>query len=382
MGKIKNGEKFLNVLIFFIITFFPMIQILNVSFPVIIFLFPLLLFKKKVTVDTKVSRISIFSFIALIVIYLPVLLVNNNFLIKDVLFSMYPIIFLTQYIILFNFVDKDFFVTLLKYFLIIEFLVVLLQLFNFMNINVHFNSIFAYWQSVNALKDRNIVNLMSRPFGTIGNPVYLAFISYLFGKIISIKTGNKKYNFLAIAIILLTGARMPLLAALIIELYDNVIRKLVTSPIKSIFYLIVIIIVMILAIKYIPFLNMIYTRHFTGDGTIFDDYSVYYRLSMFDLLRKNHNYIIFGGYGISNFPPYVDSEYVLRLLQFGFVNFTILLLPYYVLFKKTIEENKINSIYIIGFIFINMLSVTILTNLLLMQYIILAFFLIKKEEKI
>lgn len=382
MNDIKKNDKIINIIVFLILTLFPMIRLFDISIPLIfIFQLLILLLKRKLIIDKKVLNVCIVSTLLLFTLYLPFLYFNDNFFLKDVLFSFYPIFILIFYIFYLNVINKDFFIKLLKIFLIFQLTICVIQLFNIMNFNNIFKDLLLNWQYTNGLKEGPLISLTSRPFGTIGNPVYLAFISYLFGKVISFRTGEKKYCFISLIIILLTGARMPLIAALIIELYDNVIKKIIINPMKSILYLLVILLAIYLAIKYVPFLNMIYVRHFTGNGSILNDYSVSYRLSMFDLFFDNMKYWIFGGYGINNFPAFVDCEYILRILQFGIVNFIILIYPYIYFFKRLNKMHIYNISYLSFFIIFTMFSFTVLSNLFLMQYIILSIFILMKEEK-
>jgi len=239
--------------------------------------------------------------------------------------------------------------------------------------NLYFN-----WQSVNAAKTIDYLEISYRAFGTVGSPIYLSIIVYLFAKLIEYLTGNKKYTFIAILIVLLAGARMPLLVILCIEFYYNVIKNFLVNPKKSMMYLLLIIIVLFLAIQYVPFVNKIFTDYFINNNDIRNDYSFSYRASMVELLWENKKYLILGGYGINNFPSYVDSEYIIRFLQFGIINYLLVLYPFLYMFKSCLS-NKI-TLPIIIFIVMCMVTAILLTNLLIIPFVVLTFVVIKTFE--
>jgi len=368
-------------IVFLILLFFPMVKIAGIGVPTIMFLFPILLFYKKIIVDKKLIFNTFICTLVLMAIYYPVLILNNNFSVKDAFFAFYPFAIVYIFILFKNLIkinNKNKIVFCLKTYIIIQLLFCVIQLLNPFGINNLLENLYFNWQSVNAAKTIDYLEISYRAFGTVGSPIYLSIIVYLFAKLIEYLTGNKKYTFIAILIVLLAGARMPLLVILCIEFYYNVIKNFLVNPKKSMMYLLLIIIVLFLAIQYVPFVNKIFTDYFINNNDIRNDYSFSYRASMVELLWENKKYLILGGYGINNFPSYVDSEYIIRFLQFGIINYLLVLYPFLYMFKSCLS-NKI-TLPIIIFIVMCMVTAILLTNLLIIPFVVLTFVVIKTFE--
>ena len=368
-------------IVFLILLFFPMVKIAGIGVPTIMFLFPILLFHKKIIVDKKLIFNTFICTLVLMAIYYPVLILNNNFSVKDAFFAFYPFAIVYIFILFKNLIkinNKNKIVFCLKTYIIIQLLFCVIQLLNPFGINNLLENLYFNWQSVNAAKTIDYLEISYRAFGTVGSPIYLSIIVYLFAKLIEYLTGNKKYTFIAILIVLLAGARMPLLVILCIEFYYNVIKNFLVNPKKSMMYLLLIIIVLFLAIQYVPFVNKIFTDYFINNNDIRNDYSFSYRASMVELLWENKKYLILGGYGINNFPSYVDSEYIIRFLQFGIINYLLVLYPFLYMFKSCLS-NKI-TLPIIIFIVMCMVTAILLTNLLIIPFVVLTFVVIKTFE--
>lgn len=368
-------------IVFLILLFFPMVKIAGIGIPTIMFLFPILLFHKKIIVDKKLIFNTFICTLVLMAIYYPVLILNNNFSVKDAFFAFYPFAIVYIFILFKNLIkinNKNKIVFCLKTYIIIQLLFCVIQLLNPFGINNLLENLYFNWQSVNAAKTIDYLEISYRAFGTVGSPIYLSIIVYLFAKLIEYLTGNKKYTFIAILIVLLAGARMPLLVILCIEFYYNVIKNFLVNPKKSMMYLLLIIIVLFLAIQYVPFVNKIFTDYFINNNDIRNDYSFSYRASMVELLWENKKYLILGGYGINNFPSYVDSEYIIRFLQFGIINYLLVLYPFLYMFKSCLS-NRI-TLPIIIFIVMCMVTAILLTNLLIIPFVVLTFVVIKTFE--
>jgi len=368
-------------IVFLILLFFPMVKIAGIGVPTIMFLFPILLFYKKIIVDKKLIFNTFICTLVLMAIYYPVLILNNNFSVKDAFFAFYPFAIVYIFILFKNLIkinNKNKIVFCLKTYIIIQLLFCVIQLLNPFGINNLLENLYFNWQSVNEAKTIDYLEISYRAFGTVGSPIYLSIIVYLFAKLIEYLTGNKKYTFIAILIVLLAGARMPLLVILCIEFYYNVIKNFLVNPKKSMMYLLLIIIVLFLAIQYVPFVNKIFTDYFINNNDIRNDYSFSYRASMVELLWENKKYLILGGYGINNFPSYVDSEYIIRFLQFGIINYLLVLYPFLYMFKSCLS-NKI-TLPIIIFIVMCMVTAILLTNLLIIPFVVLTFVVIKTFE--
>ncbi len=365
-------------LVFLIFLFFPMLEVFGTGIPTIIFLFPLLLFRKKIIFDKKLLLNTFICTVILMLIYYPVLILNHNFTIKDAFFAFYPLVIVFLFILIRNFIrpeNRNKLIFCLKFYIIVQLIFCLIQLLNPFGINSLLEGLYFHWQSVNASKSVDYLEISYRAFGTVGSPIYLSIIVYLFAKLIEYLTGNKLYTFISVLIVLLAGARMPLLVILCIEFYYNVIKNFLVTPKKSIAYLILIAVVLLFAIKYVPFVNKIFTEYFIDNTGISNDYSFSYRASMFQLLLENKKYLLFGGYGINNFPDYVDCEYIIRFLQFGVINYLLILYPFIYMFKSCLSNKY--ALVIIIFIVTCMITSIVLTNLLLVPFVVLTFVVFK-----
>ena len=368
---------------FLILTFLPMISIKGTSLPIVLLLVGYLLVKKRVIINKKILISGFLASIILIITYIPVLIVNNSLTLKDALFSLYPIIIVIIYTVLTNFDTKNDakIIFYMKAFLFIELIICIVQLVNPFDINEKLKNILYFWQKTNAQKYSNYLEVSYRPFGTIGSPIFLAVLCYFVGKTLEFKLNTKKYFIISLIVILLTGARMPLLAAILIELIEILTKEMKKKPVKAIIYILIIAVVLIISFKYIPFLNKIYNDFIIKENNISNDYSFSYRTKMIEFFKENIGYSFVGGYGINNFPTYVDIEYVLRIIQFGMINYLLIISPYIVIFSIVLKKirKKYLIFEIISFVLLCMTTSIIITNIYVIQYILLVAIIFMKE---
>ena len=365
--------------IFAILAFLPMIQFYKIVIPTILFLLPVLIFKNRVVIDKKAIRFTLLTTTILCFTYLPALLQNDVATPKDVLFVAYPLYMLSVWHIisnLFQGIDNKTISSCIKVFLMIQLIFCLMQLTNFLDTNSIFKPLYLHWQSVNTLKYTDYLEVSYRPFGTVGNPTVLSVIVYLLAR--TIRKVDKKtgaFYLLAILIVVLSGSRTALAAIILIELYERVLKNIFKKPAVSITSLILIALAIPISIANVPFIRTIFDTYILSNNSIRNDYSIHYRLSMINLLKHNTRYLLFGGYGIYNFPSYVDSEIILRLLQFGIVNFGLIISFYGYKFiniiKKIKKTDRSTLIATTAFLIICSLTATVFTNLMTMQFILI-----------
>lgn len=205
----RKFSEALCAICFFLFAFFPVLQIGELNIPTILFLAPLLLFRKKFYFERKVFLVSLFSVLALSLLFLPVILFGQSFSYKDAAFILFPLYMCCIYHVIvnvFNLSNIGFLEKCLKVFLIIQLLFCFMQLTNFLNTNTIFEKVYYYWQSTNAQKMANYLEVSYRPFGTMGSPIILSIVSYLFGLLLlKINKRNKWYYYLSILIVVISG---------------------------------------------------------------------------------------------------------------------------------------------------------------------------------
>lgn len=372
----------LEFLIFGILTFFPMIKIGEFSIPTLLVALPIVLFKKPVIDKSNLKYILIISGL-FFPLYLLVLISNDSLTTKDLLFLFYPLLMFATDFILLNVIEEKTAVKFLKIFIIIQLVFCVIQFFNIANTNSLFANVYEYWQEANYQKS-GLWELSARTFGTVGSPIYVSIITYIFAKIIQQKTGSNFYIILSLVITLFAGARFPLFAIIGIEIFD----KLTTPNIKmskKIIFTLATLLLLVIAINVIPFIRNFFENYIIGNGDLTKNYSFTHRLDMFGMLIENKGYLLLGGYGIENFSTYVDNEYILRLLQFGVINFVLLLSQYIYLYKKVVRSlvaKKKILIELCIFIAVCMMTANVLTNIFLIQYMIFSLGLLGKRYNV
>ena len=378
----KKTSSFLEYLVLLIMLFFPMLIIGDFSVPTILLLTPLLLINKKKVVKEN-AKLTLLTTCGLLVTYIPILIASHNDSLKDLAFVAYPALILIQALVLdkvFCDTNKDI-TKLLKIFIWVQVLFCILQASNFLGTNKSLSGVYEYWQLANFQK-KGLWEIASRNFGTIGSPIYLSVVSYLFAKIIQKRTGTNLYIIIALLLTFMAGARLPLIAILLIEMYDKLTNRKISKRNRALF-LIAATTLTILAINFVPFINSFFNSYIAGNEDITKNYSFTYREDMLELLKNNGDKVLLGGYGISNFPSYVDNEYILRLLQFGVINYGLILSQYFYMYKKASKETQNKKILreMAVFILTCMLTSNILTNIYMMQFILLSILLINESSQ-
>lgn len=363
-------------ILFILFTFLPMFRIAGISIPTVLFLFPIL-FIKKISIDKKLFLISIASSFLLAIIHTTTLSICSKVTLKDILFTLYPIFFAIVYTIIETILkslpeSKN--LKLINAFIIIQAIFCVLQITNIFDLNSKLENIYLYWQSVNTLKTVPYLEISYRPSGTTGSPIYMSAILLLVGELIRTKPKEKPYYITSILLILLSGARMAIIILAITMFYYYVIKNLIRQPAKSIFFATLLAVAGIIVINYVPFIQSVVVKYITGGNSILSDYSISYRLSMLHFFIDNISYVITGGYSITNFPAYVDNEFILRSIQFGLIGFSLILAPYIYIFKiKLATDATSASAKRIGFFLsANTMTSIVFTNLFIAPYILFA----------
>ena len=223
-------NKIWAIVLFALLSFLPIINLGGISIPSIIFLFPIILLTRPVF-NKKLMALSLIFTIGLSVIHIPVLAISGNLTFKGVFYVLYPLIIYLTYSIAISIIhrtDDKTVATLLKAFIVTQMIFCIIQMTNIFNTRTLLEELFLRWQSINALKTTGVLEVAYRPFGTIGNPVYLAMVVFLFGKSAQLITKKQLWYFISAAIILLTGARLAIVLVIIFFVADYIIKMFIS----------------------------------------------------------------------------------------------------------------------------------------------------------
>ena len=137
------------------------------------------------------------------------------------------------------------------------------------------------------------------------------------------------------------------------------------------------IILIVIMYNFAPFTRKYIDMFINDRSELSQDYSVTYRLDMLKEFIYNKEFILFGGKSLASLPPYVDSEYILRILQFGIIGFLFCIYPYIYLFKKMKNNRKYDVAVYILFM---MITSVVLTNFYYIPFIMIWIVVELKKE--
>ena len=241
----------------------------------------------------------------------------------------------------------------------------------------------------NASTEGMVRSLTQRPFGLVGNPTFLTFSLYLVYKLSTLIKKSKFTIFISLIAMVISGGRIVLFFAIVWEIFEFIYKKLLRvknikqfclNMILIFISLILFLIIISLVIYFTPFLyQQIWER--IANNSYFDSYSYTYRFQMYKLLLGiDINAILFGGFSYETFLKwgikYVDSEYVMRILQFGILGFLFLLYPF-INFCKRYKFNIYALFLLLACLFLAVTNFSV-TNYALIFYIILYMVIYKK----
>ncbi|WP_338373782.1 hypothetical protein [Marivirga tractuosa] len=310
-----------------------------------------------------------------------VIVFNMLFGFKDIFFLFIPVYILFSFYTL-NHLFKSYrrlLIKHLKIFLFINFIAVMFQYFDVLSTNQIFENLYKSLSiSVSGADSLHYKYLMMRPIGIIGNPIKLAFIIFIVGE--SIFRVEKKFYVKVITylIILVSGARMVLIASLLYEVTKFFHSRYITKS-QLIFISVspfILVIASLVAYEYIEFFQ--YTIDKIINGEIGSTHSFSHRFMKYtDLFNLDFPKLLFGGYSIYYFKQYVDSEIVMRIYQFGIIGLTLWYLPFVWLIIK--NKFTLNALAVIVFLFLNTITSFVFTNLLYIPFVLL--FIITTQYK-
>lgn len=314
--------------------------------------------------------------------------------IRDILYGIMPLYTMLLYYILSYLVqrlDKQFLYKCFTFFIIINFIVLITQYTNIFNLNTLLNPYYEFISKNNAV-DSKVNAFFMRPFGLTGNPTFLTFISYLIYKMCLCVKKSKLNAILTFLTMLISGGRTILFFAILWEPFAFIVNRMhnvhnLKILLKRVFKIMCFIVLftglIIGCIYFVPFLHQ---QVWNGivEGWFFQSESYTYRAEMYSMLKKaGFLQILFGWLTYDSIQrmgiTYVDSEYVMRILQFGIVGLILIFYPLLVFARR----NKFNlaSIFLFAICLVFASSQFTITNYAFIFYITLYMAVIDKFSK-
>lgn len=187
-----------------------------------------------------------------------------------------------------------------------------------------------------------------RPFGLFGNPVWCGFAAYFCAFADKAISGKSYSMAVAFLIAILTGSRTALAIIVVTEsfYYAPQVWKVISGKMSVgsvLFFSFLLLLALYILMN--SFIGTYYGSFESLSQARDSDYSLFYRLetAATQFGRNDYN-LLSGGSGWREFPEYVDSEYVMRVLQFGvlgLVGFKLysLVIPFMVLITRDVSRS-------------------------------------------
>lgn len=372
-----------NILRLFTFVFFPIIRI---GFPLPVPIIYVFLLRKWEFLKSYFYPLFFSSLYLLIVI---VISNHKNLDLGDLAYSAFPLIYLVliQVFTKMNNTHK-----IIKVYFYANIAIVLLTSFFIPSIlEMYYNSyVFGNITS----SDHYLESVYSRGIGLLGHPAWLALMVYMLGKFLAITEGKYRYVLLSVIPIALSGGRAALFVMIILEFYFLVIKNR-NSPVKFFRNLILSMLLSVLvfwivyevsdSFKYFIDITLYDLKYGGGD---FRSGSIDNRLDMFKLLfEQNPLVILFGGGAIlsSLDAAAIDTEFVMRSLQFGLIGFLTLLFPTLIARRNSKmagnSKGKEISTFLFLFCVLGSLTTTIASNMIFMIYISVMIAIVEQMNK-
>lgn len=217
----------------------------------------------------------------------------------------------------------------------------------------------------------------SRPGGATINPTWVGFALYGFGRWLTSRTGRYWYVGLAFGATILSSGRMAMITIIVSEIalvlfsvykhkdWQRVITRQTVAGATIGFVLI--------AMSFIlhPFLNSYVEAAIAGNFQARLTNNLDHRIDMYLWLLSEPQHILVGGLTLSESPSAIDSELVMRTMQFSFLGYLAFKLPFMaVLYRGIVQKNQFLSefgIVITVLIFLPSLTTTISSNMYFIQ---------------
>jgi hypothetical protein len=241
--------------------------------------------------------------------------------------------------------------------------------------------------------DKYLEHIVSRPGGMLIHPPWFGFMMYLLGRFFF--TREKKGYYLAIALfgIVLSGAKGALVSFMLIEgmFFLGTHRSLVVKAAKAMLALLLAGALLALICALSPYfrgvIDTIMADYRGGEGWNF--YSIKYRVDIYEWAFVDiRSFLLGGAISTSHLGEigrrYIDSELVMRSLQFGFIGYLALLGNYAAFYIRSLKaRSELTSTmgkFIILFVILGSLTTTIATNMIFMLFMVIVIDLCERDE--
>ena len=378
---------------FFIALFFSAMFIGSIRLPIgpirldlmisFLFIIYLLIYCKPINKKILKNLIPFTFFILYFLFY--IFIIADGIQLRDVLYIVMPIYTIISYFtlsVIINKINNLFLYKCFTIFIVTNFIFLIMQYTNLFHTNSLLSPYYEFL-SINNAVDSKIATLTSRPFGLTGNPTYLTFLIYLFYKICLKIKKTKLISFLAIITMLISCGRMILFFAICWEIIEYIIKKIINvkNPkfllkkiLNILFFIIILLICVIACIYFIPFMHQEIWNGIV-EGWLFQSDSYTYRTQMLNFIKDiGWKSIFLGGMTYHNLSnklnvAYFDSEYIMRILQFGVVGLYLLFYPLIDYAKK--NKFELFSIFILAICLTFAMTQFTITNYAFIFYIVL-----------
>ncbi len=263
---------------------------------------------------------------------------------KDVLYFVIPVQFLLGMALFNTILRKNpalrtVFVTFCKVFLVLQLAAVLVELANVGPILSVIKPYIRWFLLNTSSTDLQLDYINIRPSGTLGNPVMLGLIGYIVGRFISWVDRRPVFLVLGIALIILTSSRAAMVAIVLAEGVAAFIqppgffRDLAFRVTPKRLALILAAAGLLMGLLVVTFLTVPFMRAYLvalqsgGLGNVSDDYSIAYRNEVLAWGLSQPERLLVGGLSLAEAPEYIDSEILMRSLQFGILGYLALQTP-------------------------------------------------------
>lgn len=236
--------------------------------------------------------------------------------------------------------------------------------------------------------------LTSRPGGMLIHPPWFGFMMYLLGRFFFTRENKKYYLALSLAGIVLSGAKGALMSFVVIEsfLFLSTHRSFLIKALKGMAAFVLMFFLMVFVCWVSPYfrdaINIVIGDYRAGLDWSF--YSISYRVEMYEWAFRDILSFVFGGViSTSHLSDighmYIDSEVVMRSMQFGFVGYILLIGNYAAFYLRSLrsssEEFLTMGKFILLFVFLGSLTTTIATNMVFVLFLVIVIDLCEKGEE-
>ncbi|MGD6831737.1 hypothetical protein ACQCT5_06215 [Sutcliffiella halmapala] len=233
-----------------------------------------------------------------------------------------------------------------------------------------------------------ITAILARPSGLLVHAGLYGFLIYFIGKYLSIKEPKYKYLYLLLTLVVagISGGRAALLTIIILEGGSFILKgNNWKSIVKRLSLISLSTILLFVALFFLnPFFNWWISTTFqdlVAGGSQFRSHSIGHRMKMYTWFLEGLNPIngLFGGrITLESLEAlnirYIDSELVMRIMQFGVIGYVMFATPFIVFYyrarKYLFEKPEVRgfAVFSLLFLFLGSITTTIMTKMVFVLF--------------